>query len=88
MLCTFSVNIVSPFKHQVEPVSNDSHPDELDAHRLPQVEPQREEDEEGVSEIRSPGHPEKQALGVLIVGLQVVGGAHPKTLHSIHDGVR
>lgn len=74
----------SPFEHQVEPVSDHGHPDELNAHRRPQVKPQREEDEEGVPEVRGPGHPQKQTLGVLVVGLQVVGGAHPKTLHGVH----
>lgn len=51
------------------------------------MKPKREEDEESVPEVCRPGHPEKQALGVLIVGLQVVGGAHPKTLHGVHDSV-
>lgn len=77
----------SPLKDQVEPVSNHGHPDELNAHRGPQVEPQREEDEEGVPEVSSPGHPQEQTLGVLVVGLQVVGGAHPKTLQGIHDSI-
>lgn len=49
------------------------------------MEPQREEDKEGVPEICRPGYPEKQALGVLVVGLQVPGAAHPKTFHGIHD---
>lgn len=78
----------SPFEHQVQPVSNHSHPDELNPHRRPQVEPKWEEDEEGVPEIRCPGHPEKQALGIRIVALEVVGGAHPKTLHGVHDSVK
>lgn len=51
------------------------------------MEPKREEDEEGVPEVCRPGDPEKQALGILIVGLQVVGGAHPKTLHGIHYSI-
>lgn len=78
----------SPFEHQVEPVSNHSHPDEFNAHRRPQVKPKWEEDEEGVPQICRPGHPEKQALGVLIVALQVVGAAHPKTLRGIHDSIK
>lgn len=47
-----------------------------------------EEDEEGVPEVRRPGHPEKQPLGVLIVGLQVVGAAHPETLNGVHQCVK
>lgn len=81
------VKINSPLKDQVEPVSNHGHPDELNAYRGSQVEPEREEDEEGVPEVSSPGHPQEQTLGVLVVGLQVVGGAHPKTLQGIHDSI-
>lgn len=81
----FSSTFSSPFKHQVQPVSNYCHPDELDTHWGPQVEPKREENEEGVPEVRCPGNPEKQALGILVVGLQVPGAAHPKPLHGIHD---
>ncbi|KAF3853900.1 hypothetical protein F7725_014588, partial [Dissostichus mawsoni] len=68
-----------PFEHQIEPVSDHSHPYELDGHWRPQVEPKREEDKEGVPEVCRPGDPEKQTLGILKVCLQVVGGAHPKT---------
>lgn len=74
----------SPFEHQIQPVSNHSHPDELDGHRGLQVNPNWEEDEEGVPEVRCPGDPEKQPLGVPIVGLQVVGAVHTKTLNGIH----
>lgn len=81
------MNLNSPFEDQVEPISDHGHPDELNAHRSPQVEPEREEDEEGVPQVCRPGDPEEQALGVLVVGLQVVGGAHPKTLQGVHHGV-
>lgn len=50
---------LSPFEHQVQPVSDHGHPDELNGHWRPQMKPKREEDEEGVPEIRRPGHPEK-----------------------------
>lgn len=51
------------------------------------MKPKREKDEEGVSQVCSPGDPEKQALSILIVGLQVVGGAHPKTLQGVHYSI-
>lgn len=50
------------------------------------MKPEWEEDEESVPQVCGPGHPQKQTLGVLIVSLQVVGTAHPKTLQCVHDG--
>lgn len=52
------------------------------------MKPKGEEDEEGVPQISRPGDPEKQALGIFVVGLQVVGAAHPETLHGVHRGIK
>lgn len=77
----------SPLEDQVKPVSNHSHPDKLNAHWGPQLEPEWEEDEEGVPEVSHPGHPQEQTLRILVVGLQVVGTAHPEALQGINDSV-
>lgn len=76
----------SPFEDQVKPISDDSYPDEFDADGLSEVEPEREEDEEGVPQVHGEGHPQEQSLGVLVVGLQVLGGVHPIAMHGIHEG--
>lgn len=75
----------SPFEDQVEPVSYDSYPDELDADGLLQVKPEREEHKERVPQVCSEGHEKEPTLSILVVGLQVLGCVHPVTVHVIHE---
>lgn len=62
----------SPLEDEVEPVSNHSHPEELDAHRFSKMEPDGEEHIEGIPEVCKHRDQDEPILGVLVVHLEVV----------------
>lgn len=62
----------SPLKDEIEPVSNHSYPEEFDAHSFLKMEPDGEEDIEGIPEICDHGHQDEPVLGVLVIHLKVV----------------
>lgn len=74
-----------PFQDQVEPVSEDSHPDEPEPRVPPQVEPDREEAEERGVQIGHGGRQAKQALIPAVFGLQMDRQLNPPTVEKIHD---
>lgn len=62
----------SPLKDEVEPVSNHRYPEELDAYSFTEMEPDGEEDIEGISEVCDHGHQDEPILRVLVIHLEVV----------------
>lgn len=62
----------SPLKDEVEPVSNHSHPKEFDAHSFSKMEPDGEEDIEGIPEVCDHRHQDEPILGVLVIHLEVM----------------
>lgn len=74
-----------PFQDQVEPVSEDGHPDEPEPRVPPQVEPDREEAEERGVQIGHGGRQAKQALIPAVFGLQMDRQLNPPTVEKIHD---
>lgn len=62
----------SPLKDEVEPVSNHSYPQELDAHSFSNMEPDGEEDIEGIPEVCDHRDQDEPILGVLVIHLEVV----------------
>lgn len=77
----------SPLEDEVEPVSNDSHPDEPDAHCLTEVEPDGEEDKKSIPEISSIGDEEEPVLGALEALLQPVCGLDAHIMQEVHVGL-
>lgn len=75
----------SPLKDEVEPVSNHSYPEELDAYSFTEVEPDGEEDVEGIPEVCDHRHQDEPILGVPVIDLEVVRGLDPKVMKSIHS---
>lgn len=73
-----------PFQHQVEPVSEDRHPDEPEPRVPAQVEPDGEEDKVGGVEV---GHRRRRAEPVLVAavcGLQMERHLDPPAVDQIH----
>lgn len=61
-----------PLKDEVEPVSNHRYPEEFNAHSFLKMEPDGEEDVEGIPEVCNHGHQDEPVLGVLVIHLEVV----------------
>lgn len=61
-----------PLKDEVEPVSNNSNPEEFDAHSFSKMKPDREENIIGIPEVREHRYQDEPILSVLVVHLQVV----------------
>lgn len=76
----FNKELYLPFEDQIEPISNNSHPDEFNAHRFFQMEPDGEEDEEGVPQVCCEGDEEKPALSIFVMGLQILCAAHTEAV--------
>lgn len=79
-------SVLLPFQHQVEPVSQDRHPDEPEPGVPPQVEPEGEEEEEGGVQVGHGGRQAEQALIAAVCGLQVDRQLDPPAVQKIHDG--
>lgn len=69
-----------PFQDQVEPVSEDSHPDESEPRVPPKVEPDWEEAEECGVQVSHCGRQAKQALITAVFGLQMGRQLNPPTV--------
>ena len=78
-------NSCLPFQDQVEPVSEDGHPDEPEPCVPPQVEPDREEAEERGVQVGHCGRQAEQALMSAVCGLQMDHQLYPPTVEKIHD---
>lgn len=76
---------VIPFQDQVEPVSENCHPDEPEPRVLPQVEPDWEKEEECGVQIGHRGCYTKHILVAAVFGLQVHGQLDPPAVEKIHD---
>lgn len=79
-------SVLLPFQHQVEPVSQDRHPDEPEPGVPPQVEPEGEEEEEGGVQVGHGGRQAEQALIAAVCGLQMDRQLDPPAVQKIHDG--
>jgi len=77
----------SPLEDKVEPVPDHGHPDEPDAHRLAEVEPDREEDEESIPEVGSEGNEEEPVLGALEALLQPACRLDARVVQDVHAGL-
>lgn len=75
----------SPLENKVEPIADDSYPDESDSHCFLQLEPDREEEEESRSEISYCWDEEKPVLKVHEILLKVAGSLDSCTVHKIHS---
>lgn len=60
-----------PLEDEIEPVPNDAHPDELDAHSPAQVKPDGKEEEESCVQISHRGGKFKPTLIRLVLRLEV-----------------
>lgn len=74
-----------PFQDQVEPVSEDSHPDKPEPCVPPQVEPDWEEEEERGVQVGHRGRQAKQAIVCAVLSLQMDRQLNPPTVEKIHD---
>lgn len=74
-----------PFQDQVEPVSEDRHPDEPEPRVPPQVEPDGEEEEEHGVQIGHLGCHIEQVLVAAVSGLQVDRQLDPPAVEKVHD---
>lgn len=75
----------SPLKDEVEPVSNHSYPQEFDAHSFLKMEPDGEEDIEGIPEVCDRRHQDEPVLGVLVIHLEIARWLDPKVMENIHS---
>lgn len=58
-----------PFEDKVEPIPDHGDPDELDGHGCLQMEPNGEEDEEGVAQVSGERDEQEPALCIFVVSL-------------------
>lgn len=80
-----SKNSCLPFQDQVEPVSEDGHPDEPEPSVPPQVEPDGEEAEVRGVQVGHRGRQAEQTLIAAVSGLQMDRQLDPPAVEKIHD---
>lgn len=74
-----------PFQDQVEPVSDDSDPQEPEPRIPPQVEPDWKQPEEGSVQISHSGRQVEQTLITTVLGLQMDRQLNSPAVEKIHD---
>lgn len=77
-----------PFQHQVEPVPNDSHPDEPEPCVSAQVKPDGKQKEEGGVQISHGGRQPEKLLILAVSALQMNCQFNPPAVKKVHRAQR